>query len=63
MKTNVKKVIALTLCAVLLVAASVLATVAYFTDKDSVSNTFSVGKVAITLDEKKVELDGTPAKP
>lgn len=49
-----KKSIALVMMAVLLVAASVMGTLAYLTSKDTVTNTFTVGKVAITLDEAKV---------
>lgn len=52
----------MTLCAVLLVAASVLGTMAYLTSQDSVKNTFSIGKIAITLDEAKVDTDGTPVQ-
>ncbi|MCI7640591.1 MAG: SipW-dependent-type signal peptide-containing protein [Clostridiales bacterium] len=52
------KALLLMLCAVLLVAASVLGTMAYLTSTDSVENTFTVGKVAITLDEAKVGDDG-----
>ena len=48
----------LILCAVLLVAASVAGTIAYFTDSESVTNTFSVGKVYITLDEAPVDANG-----
>lgn len=57
MKTG-KKALLLALCAVLLVAASVLGTMAYLTSSDSVKNTFTVGNVAITLDEAKVGTDG-----
>lgn len=57
MKTK-SKALLMTLCAVLLVAASVLGTMAYLTSQDSVKNTFSIGKIAITLDEKKVDADG-----
>lgn len=53
------KALLLMLCAVLLVAASVLGTMAYLTSTDTVTNTFTVGKVAITLDEAKVNPDGT----
>lgn len=53
-----KKVLILGLCAVLLVAASVLGTMAYLTDTKSVTNTFTVGNVAITLDEAKVTSSG-----
>lgn len=55
------KAILMALCAVLLVAASVMGTLAYLTSTDTVTNTFTVGKVAITLDEAKVNADGTPA--
>ena len=54
------KALMLVLCAVLLVTASVLGTMAYLTSTDQVVNTFTVGKVAITLDEAQVDLDGTP---
>lgn len=54
-----KKVLILGLCAVLLVAASVLGTMAYLTDTAEVKNTFTVGNVAITLDEADVD-DSTP---
>lgn len=53
------KVLLLSLCAVLLVAASVLGTLAYLTSQDTVVNTFTVGKVKITLDEADVHPDGT----
>lgn len=52
------KALLLMLCAVLLVAASVLGTMAYLTSTDTVTNTFTVGKVAITLDEAKVDANG-----
>lgn len=54
------KVLALTLCAALLVATTVLGTMAYLTSQAEVVNTFAVGQVKITLDEAKVETDGTP---
>lgn len=57
MKTK-SKALLMTLCAVLLVAASVLGTMAYLTSQDSVTNTFSIGKIAITLDEAPVDADG-----
>lgn len=49
-----KKIVALLLCAVLLVGASIAGTVAYLTSKDSVTNTFTVGNVQINLDEANV---------
>ena len=53
MKTK-SKALLLTLCAVLLVAASVLGTMAYLTSTDTVTNTFTVGNVEIKLDETDV---------
>ncbi len=53
------KALLLSLCAVLLVAASVMGTLAYLTSTDEVKNSFTVGSVAITLDEAKVNTDGT----
>ena len=58
MKTK-SKALLLTLCAVLLVAASVLGTMAFLTSNDEVVNTFTVGNVAITLDEAKANTDGS----
>lgn len=58
MKTK-SKALLLTLCAVLLVAASVLGTMAYLTSQDTVTNTFTVGSVAIKLDEAKANTDGS----
>lgn len=54
MKTK-NKALLLSLCAVLLVAASVLGTMAYLTSQDAVTNTFSVGSVAISMDELDVD--------
>lgn len=58
MKTRSKALI-LTLCAVLLVAASMLGTMAYLTSTDEVENTFTVGQVKIELDEAKANPDGS----
>lgn len=59
MKAKTKtKALLMSLCAVLLVAASVLGTMAYLTDSKDVKNTFTVGNVAIKLDEAKVTTDG-----
>lgn len=49
------KALAVILCVAAIVVASVFATLAYFTDKDEAVNTFTVGKVAIKLDEAKVD--------
>lgn len=61
MKTK-RKALLLTFCAVLLVVASVLGTIAYLTANDTVTNTFTVGQVAIKLDEAKVNPDGSPVE-
>ena len=63
MKKKILKVLALVACAVLLVVGSIAGTLAYMTSlTKTVTNTFTVGNVAITLDESKVtvygELDG-----
>lgn len=60
MKKKITTIVALILCAVLLVAGSVAATLAYLTSQTAVvTNTFTVGNIAITLDEAKVNPDGT----
>ena len=56
------KVLVMTLCAVLLVATTVLGTLAYLTDRESVTNTFTVGQVDITVDEADVNVNGQPTK-
>lgn len=56
--SKLRKVLLLACSAVLLVCLSVGATLAYLTDTKTVTNTFTVGKVAITLDEAKVDLYG-----
>lgn len=61
MKTK-SKALLLTLCAVLLVAASVLGTMAYLTSTDTVTNTFTVGKVEIKLDEAKAHRGRYPVE-
>ena len=57
-----KKVFMTVLCAAALVVASVLGTMAFLTSKDKVNNTFTVGNVAITLDEAKVTDAGNPVE-
>ena len=47
------------LALVLVVVMSVAGTVAYLTSTDTVTNTFSVGKVEIKLDEAKANPDGS----
>lgn len=55
---NLKKALIAGTCSVLLVAGSVAGTMAYLTSTDEVVNTFTVGNVAITLDEAPVDNDG-----
>ncbi len=50
------------LCTALLLCVSVLGTMAYLTSTDKAVNTFTVGKVSITLDEADVNLQGVPVK-
>ena len=58
MKKTVK-VMAFVLCAVMLVVGSVFGTYAYLTSQtDTITNTFTVGNVTITLDESKVDVYG-----
>lgn len=54
-----KKTLTVLLALVLVIAMSVAGTMAYLTSTDSVTNTFTVGKVRITLDETKVDEYGT----
>lgn len=57
MKTK-NKALLLSLCAVLLVAATIFGTLAYLTDTEAVTNTFAVGSVGLSLDEAKVDKMG-----
>ncbi len=58
MKTG-KKALLLALCAVLLVAATVMGTMAYLTyTTEAVVNTFTIGKVELDLDEANVDTKG-----
>lgn len=54
MKTA-RKALMLILCAALLVSATVMGTLAYLADDDAVTNSFTVGNVAIVLDEADVD--------
>ena len=60
-RNKMRKFVLLMCSAVLLVCVSIGATVAYLTSQDTVTNSFTVGNVSITLDEAKVSTDGTPA--
>ena len=53
------KIALVALCVIVLSAFSTMTTLAYLTDRSSVSNTFTVGLVDIELDEAAVNKDGT----
>lgn len=53
-----KKVLVTLLCAVLLVFASVMGTLAYLKADDTAVNTFTVGNVGLKLDETDVDIYG-----
>jgi len=57
MKT-MKKALLFMLCAALVVSATVFGTLAYLTDTEAVTNTFTVGQIAISLDEADVNEAG-----
>lgn len=61
-KAGLKKKALVVLCAlvgvVAIVVTSVLATVAYLTSSATISNTFTIGEVGITMDEALVDADG-----
>lgn len=62
MKT-VRKSLIFAACAIMLVCATIAGTLAYLTSTDTVTNTFTVGNVSITLDEAKVDENGDAVTP
>lgn len=58
MKKTARKVLLMACSALLLVCLTVGATVAYLTSTDTVTNTFTVGSLSITLDEVKTDANG-----
>lgn len=59
MKKTLAKILAIALCAILLVSGTVYITLAYLQSQSNVvQNTFSVSNIAITLDEAKVNALG-----
>ena len=56
---NMKKILTVACAMALSAAIAVGGTLAYLTSKDQVVNTFTVGQVAIKLDEAKANPDGT----
>lgn len=57
---NTKKTLLICICVIAVLTVSVVGTLAYLTDTDSAVNTFTVGQVDISVDETKVNTDGTP---
>ncbi|MDY3986192.1 SipW-dependent-type signal peptide-containing protein [Dysosmobacter sp.] len=56
---KMRKILAMVMALALTAALAVGGTLAYLTSTDSVQNTFTVGKVAIKLDEAKANANGT----
>lgn len=56
---KMRKILAMVMALALTAALAVGGTLAYLTSHDSVTNTFTVGNVQITLDETDVKPDGT----
>ena len=57
-----KKILVACLCVALAVLTIAGTTLAYLTSQDTVTNTFTVGNVSITLDEAKVDEMGKPVE-
>lgn len=57
---NTKKILLICICVIAVLTVSVVGTLAYLTDTDSAVNTFTMGQVHISVDEAKVNADGTP---
>lgn len=55
-----KKTIVLAVALLAIITTGVFGTIAYLTDSTEVTNTFSIGKVDITVDETVVNKDGLP---
>ncbi|MBE6559932.1 MAG: hypothetical protein E7662_02300 [Ruminococcaceae bacterium] len=53
-----RKALVILFCAAAIATATAFSTLAYLTDTDSATNTFTVGKVDIELDEAKVDNSG-----
>lgn len=57
-KNKILKTLGLFGCAILLVAVSIAGTLAFMTDEETVTNTFTVGNVTITMDETDYDVYG-----
>lgn len=55
-----KKILPICICVVAVLTTSVVGALAYLVDTDSAVNTFTTGQVHISIDEAKVDADGTP---
>lgn len=56
---NTKKILLICICVIAVLTVSLVGTLAYLQDTDSAVNTFTVGQVHISVDEAKVNADGT----
>jgi len=52
------KTLIMAICIIAMLCITMFSTLAYLTDRDSVVNTFTVGKIDITVDETDVDRDG-----
>lgn len=57
---NTKKILLICICVIAVLTVSLVGTLAYLLDTDSAVNTFTIGQVHISVDEAKVNEDGTP---
>ena len=57
---SIKKKLTMAVAVVLIIAMAIAGTYAYLTSQATVSNTFTIGKISITLDEAEVDEDGKP---
>lgn len=57
---NTKKILLICICVIAVLTVSLVGTLAYLMDTDSAVNTFTIGQVYISVDEAKVNADGTP---
>lgn len=62
MKKKILMTLSVITCAIALVVSSVVGTMAFLRAQAKITNTFTYGDVAITLDETVVDLNGTPIK-
>lgn len=58
-----KRTLSMVLALVVALSATAFGTVAYMTDRASVTNTFTIGSIDITVDESIVDEDGNPITP